>query len=295
MTIRFNALVLLSNPLGLDMEQTAQEMFLRHPALGPVEYSGDEMTGTLTVDGATLSVAAVNGVYPESEFRPPLKLTTRTGNTPVSPKHNAYILISYEGEGEGLEWAKAYAALVTLAAATFAQNPGVTGVFWPASYGLWSREQVTEAAEEIMTGQSPIDSWISFAQIAPNNVGRDDVLGVVTFGLKPFLGREIELAPEPISVQKALTSVYGAIWLMLDDGKVFTDGSRVSGPGIGGSYTIRDVEFWLRRGTPAYVLVGPDAVVDAETLLPEGVEAEDISSTDEDGSGSRLGRLFRFR
>ena len=91
---------------------------------------------------------------------------------------------------------------------------------------------------------------------------------MVTYGMRPFIGRELELAPRPGDPRAAWRSLGGIAGMALDGGLRLTDGVRLEDAAGAWAVTVRERDFWLRRDEPAFVLVADDAIVDAETLQP---------------------------
>ncbi|MEM1345850.1 MAG: hypothetical protein AAGI34_14900 [Pseudomonadota bacterium] len=148
-------------------------------------------------------------------------------------------------------------------------------VYYPASGALLSSEDALRATQAVLRGVSPIEAWATIYVLGPG--GQPDGSGVphggYTDGLEALLGREIELAPTPLSHIQAHDRLYGAIWKALDGEEAFEEGRELRAGDDTLVARIRAVEAWLRPGVPALVLVGPEAVVDMHHLeLKPGVD-----------------------
>ncbi|MEL6477411.1 MAG: hypothetical protein AAFR17_08795 [Pseudomonadota bacterium] len=189
-------------------------------------------------------------------------------------------------------WTKAQATVMQASAAAICDLVATSAVHWHSSQGFQSPDHVQEAAEEAVGGRSPIDYWMQFYPLRPSNpefAGRDDLWGMLSLGLDPFTGREIELANAPISIKDAHMFSRATVWMLLDNGSVFRDRETISMEDGSGLATIRDrPEGWMRpgEGIGAYVLVRNNAVIDPETLLVKGARPE---------PKSRRGGWFRSR
>ena len=89
---------------------------------------------------------------------------------------------------------------------------------------------------------------------------------MVTYGLRPFIGRELELAPRPCDARTSFQVLNTISRKILDTGAMLSDGVTVRSDTNSTSFLVRDRKDWLRRDSSAYVLVAEDAVVDAQTL-----------------------------
>ncbi|MEM9097513.1 MAG: hypothetical protein AAGC79_03230 [Pseudomonadota bacterium] len=188
-----------------------------------------------------------------------------------------------------LAWSKAQATIIQVFAAAIADLANISAVYWQSSDGFQSPNQIQKAAEKAIRGETPIDHWVQFYPFTPDNPGlksRKELMGMVSLGLNPFTGREVEVATSPMDLALAGDRCYGACWLALDSGKDIRDRDTMTDAENGDRLIIRDKpEGWLRRTDDlgAYVLIPPDSVIDPSTLaLKPGEEVKP----------SKIGRLF---
>ena len=114
----------------------------------------------------------------------------------------------------------------------------------------------------------PMGNWISFAPVVPRGYEPGEATGLVTYGMTPFIGRELELAPRPGDPKTAYQCVSTIVQLVLDKGLALHDGQRIEDTDESFALTVRERTYWLRRDESAFVLVSDDAVVDPTTLQP---------------------------
>ena len=115
--------------------------------------------------------------------------------------------------------------------------------------------------------------WVTFAPVVPRGYEPSAATGLVTYGLRPFIGHELELAPRPGDPKSAYQCLSAIVNLVLDKGLELHDGQRLEDSAESFALTVRERRYWLRRDESAFVLVADDSVVDNETLQP--VQAPD--------------------
>ena len=290
MSIRLEAFVLLKKAWKPDLGAIMAELDWRYPQAGRTRVRRDgatnEAAGTIYVDGAPVEIALVNAPYPAEQLNPPMRLIDREGAIAASG-HSAYILVSVTSPSDELDWIKVHAALLTLVTTVVAVKSGAVCVFWSESWACITPEQLEEAAGAVMRGEPPVEFWVSFAQARPARVAGEAMSGIASFGLRPFVGRELEIAPIPAMPTGAVGCLRAAARRLLTVEWEPWDRQAVKLNSFAEPLTVRFIDAgFMRRGVPAMVLIAPDASVDAETLGRKPGAAE----------GRRagvLGRLFR--
>ncbi|MEM1382931.1 MAG: hypothetical protein AAF713_17215 [Pseudomonadota bacterium] len=296
MALRFNAVVLLERAWTPDIGSIAALIAQHYPVLGKPDWRMEGDEGVLVLDGAEVRIATVPAALLSSDLKPPMLMLGQPDANAIAERQKAHVVVSAEGEGEGQgpTWTKAYAAITTLVTTIVASEaPALLSIFWPHASVFWTLEQAQRAAEAILSGSTPLEQWIGFAIVTPSNIDRDDVGGMVTWGLRAFVGKEIELAPAPLPPAQVGRHVIGVCKLILDGGATFRDRETLRADAGGPVFVIRERDFWLRRGIPAYVLISEDAVVDPETLLPKSALAAKDEKEPEEKGASFLNRLLR--
>ena len=271
MSRQFTAIVLLEDEWALDVEAVAATTRMRFPTIGRVDVrssDGPEPSGAVTIDGAVVTLHQLPGRVPPERLNPPLKPVRSWDAEPAIRRHVGAIEISCGGALPGLEGAEAYAAAVHFVATAACQVAPAGAVLWRESCAITEPAVFADCAEKILQGRMPLAAWVSFATIVPKGYAPEDATGMVTYGMRHFIGRELELAPRPGSPRDAWRCVSRIARMALDRGLKLEDGQHLADPKGEFEVTVRERTFWLRRDLSAYVLVSPDSVLDVETLKP---------------------------
>ena len=267
---RFTAIILLDDEWELDVEAVAATVALRFPTIGHVDARPGAalgQPGAVLIDGATVTMQMLPGRVPSDRLSPALEPVRGWDPEPAIRRHVGALEISCGGELAGLEGAEAYAAAVHFVATAACRVAAAGAVLWRDGWVLSSPEAFAAGAEMILGGHMPLHAWVSFAHIVPRGYEPADATGMVSYGMRPFIGRELELAPRPCNAREAQRAISRVARRALESGLTLEDGQQLSDEGEL-PLTVRERTFWLRRDQSAYVLVAADSVVDAETLKP---------------------------
>lgn len=272
MSRQFSAVILLKENWPLDIDAIAAALRQRFDGIGQVAaIPGQAMNvpaGLIDIDGGQIVVTQTNGRHDTDLLHPPLDVMRSWDPAPALEGHKGYLTISCGGGLPGIEGAEAYAAAVHFVAAAALTVAPASAVFWAPGYALTAPEAFLEAADALKHGRMPLACWVSSAAVVPQGYAPQEALGMVTYGMRPFLGREIELAPRPGDARSAYHCLSAVAGRVLSQGLMLQDGDRLRG--LDGSFdvSVRERTYWLRREMSAYVLIADDAVVDPETLRP---------------------------
>ncbi|MEL6266368.1 MAG: hypothetical protein AAFR52_12095, partial [Pseudomonadota bacterium] len=218
MANRQECFVLLRTGWRPGMAEFSGMIRARYPELGRVAGTDGPpdsgMPSTVLIDGITISMSIVNAPYPPEALLSPTRLIDHVDPEPLVANQAAYVLLAVEGPdidpqafgkaaAEASEIAQAYAALLTLAASVVAAEAPAMAAFWADSWRLVPPERLVEAGEGIMDGRLPWELWTSFAEVKGARAGGGDNRALISFGLRKFAGREVEVAPSPIPLVEA--------------------------------------------------------------------------------------------
>lgn len=271
MSRQLTATVLLDDAWELDVEAVAATTALRFPTIGRIDArpapSPDE-PGTITIDGAVLTLQQLRGRVPADRLSPPLRPLRSWDPETAIRRHVGAVEIGCGGDLPGLEGVEAYAAAVHFIATAACRVAPVSAVLWRDGWAISEPGAFAAGAETILSGRMPLGAWVSFAMVVPKGYAPEEATGMVTYGMRPFIGRELELAPRPGTPRDAYRCVSGVARMALDRGLALEDGQQLADPAGAFAVTVRERTFWLRRDLSAFVLVAADSVVDAETLKP---------------------------
>ena len=186
------------------------------PALGAVA----SMTMMLRCAGLELVVMAMPMPLPEEEWRlPALRAASQSPQlAPPFSGHKAHLVVTTIAEpSDHLASARSIAAVV---GALIAVLPGCQAVVWA--------NLVAHAAEawEVMSRDAfapypvfPYPLWVS---LHPFKEG--EKIGLITFGLMSFVGRELEFEPRDITPAEAMQKAAGLAVYLMQNGPVLKDG-----------------------------------------------------------------------
>jgi len=274
-TRRYSALVLQPAPALPERTQFAEVLstrFLDTDVAAPEEFSEDGLY-VIETGGRLVAVERIGEPMRHDPLAAPVQPERPFDAAPVIEGHGAHLRIADLEEPEDDAAARCSARIVTVMAGVLARMTKGQGVYYPASGAVLPETEALRAAHSLHAGVSPIEAWASLYPLGPATDAPDAVHGCCTQGLVAILGREIEVAPVPITRRKALDRGYGMVWRALDgedplaDGQDLRDGEDTL---IG---RLRAAPEWLRPGIPAWVLVGPEAVIDPKRLkLKRGVD-----------------------
>ena len=159
--------------------------------------------------------------------------------------HKAHYIISHLEPNEQFADARQAAIAMTRVCAALCQLTPVLCVHWVAAQTIAPAANVREAASVLSEGEWPLFMWSNFLPYA----GKDDAsgqrrVGMLTQGLAPFVGREIEFAPAPMPPEQVFDRVINLS--QLSDGQGRGAGRRQHGRRLGK----RAHPGPLRRGRP---------------------------------------------
>ena len=273
MSRHFSAILMLRHAVGVDIDALARSVMVQFPEIGTVEpvsgQTGEGSSGLLRIEGGHVVVTVTPCPFDEGQLFPPMQVLRSWDPVSAIADHEAYLTVSCGGGLDGIEGAEAYAAAVHFVAAAATRVLPVTAVAWQRGYAISNPVDFYDCSSSLLRGRMPIGAWISFASVVPKGFSPSSALGMVTYGMRPFIGREIELAPRPGGAKSAYNCLAAVVRNTLDHGVALSDGQRfVTSGDAPFAVTVRARTYWLRRNQSAYVLVSDDSVVDVETLKP---------------------------
>jgi hypothetical protein len=180
-------------------------------------------------------------------------------------RHGAYVEICDLGfmrdRGvERLDRAFNRAAAVTAAMAAVVASSEPLGMLWhPAKNGMRLDAFADQVAQAVM-GQAPLDLWMRWFFVKPEVPQHRP--GVITRGLFPFIGHEIEVRPSPAPSEDALRLAREFASMVIDRGARARTGMIVS-LSRDLSATVRVGESRTREGLPVFELSVNRPVEDA--------------------------------
>ena len=268
------ATLLLDRPWSLDVDRLAKRLKNRFPGLGsvdalPGQTAGD--TGLLMIDRARVVLQSIDNAIEPDAAVPPLKILRTWDPGAALEVHKAQISVSCGGRLPGIEGAQAYSAATHFVTAALADLVRPQAVLWGAARHLIEPSVFSCSADALLQGQLPYTVWVSFAPVIPE--GTDgSVTGMVSYGLRPFIGHELELAPRPGGAQDAYRCLAAVVRRVMNDRVSLSEGMRMIDRQANIELRVRERRYWLRRNETAFVLASEDSVIDPDTLRPRDRE-----------------------
>jgi hypothetical protein len=207
-------------PLLLNMagEALATVMFVNAPmpaqALGlaistAANYwpQGSDPAGIVSRHRAHIIISTLNEPGNEPIERP-------EGLDPrVDPRHINYL---------------AAARQITMLAAALANLSSATAIHWASGATLRPVATLISGAQGVKQGKWPTNLWTQFdLRRGPPTAKGEQTVGVFSFGMSAFLGREIEFKPSTLPVPYMADRLQGLVTYLLNFGLVVRDGETV--------------------------------------------------------------------
>ncbi len=141
--------------------------------------------------------------------------------------HKGHIIVANLGGDEGLKGALFSARLVSLVTASLFDLAPALGIYWSAGDAVSPPDQFAKSVSQ-MDRQWPLDIWLQLGFYSDGPVGeKGSATGLVTTGLAPFVGREIDFIPTNASPVMVAQRVIGTASCLLQTGTVFKDGETL--------------------------------------------------------------------
>lgn len=272
-TNSFSATLLLQGDVLLDFDSVAKAISALVPNLEDVTLTkgqGDSQDDViLQLDDIKVVVSDVKEPVRPSKFYG-LKVPHEAWvPQALIDQHKRHICIASGGNGGSLKNMETYAAAVHVVATAICDCVDIGAVFWDAAELFIKPEEFVAAVEPLMEGQMPVHCWIGFHPIKPDEFALKSAVGMITQGLRHFIGREIELAPSPTDLEQARMTLGSVVQRLMDHHLRLTEGETIEDLETALSATIRTRDRWIRRDQAAFVLVTDDSVIDQSTLRPD--------------------------
>lgn len=266
MTHCFSAKLLLQQTWPLDIQAIARTISDIVPSIGKVDgVPGQTDSAVLRLDDTQVVVQAIQRPLPHRSFVGNAEAFDAWMPQDILDGHRAYVSISCGGEREDIGSKELYAAAVHVVTTAACQVAPAGAIYWESGEILVHPDDFRTVIDPMMAGQMPVASWIGFRPVHDRDEAEQTV-GMITSGLRQFLGREIELAPSPTTLERARMCLGSVVQRLMDRRLSLHDGDQVEDVDMALSATVRLRDRWLRRDKAAFVLITDDAVVDRASL-----------------------------
>jgi hypothetical protein len=198
----------------------------RHPDQ-PISSSADDpgRTGAtvLSFAGAIVAVMQIDMPLPDG-WQAAVQRAVRywPEAEAVFKRHRAHLVV---GVGESEDRLHVARVIAAVAGAVAAACPACTGMLWALTVAN-SSKAVTEQSRSAFAPYPdfPTSLWVS---MHPFRISEPLGVGVVTMGLKNFIGREIELDGQASQFKSVVTTAHGLATYLLQHGAKVRDGDTI--------------------------------------------------------------------
>jgi hypothetical protein len=222
-----SALILLDEATKLDMSRLSECLIARHPGTPiamPNPEKGGSTAAVFNFAGSVVAVMQFDARLPDG-FQAAARRAAMywPEAEAVFARHGGHISVNVMGESrDRLQVAR---VLTASTAAIVAAHPFCSGVLWDLMVAN-SRPEFAELGLQAFAPYPNFPSalWVS---MHPFRDPGSSQVGVVTLGLRNFIGREIELeGPDP-QLKSLLTTTRGLVTYLLQPGVTVRDGDTI--------------------------------------------------------------------
>lgn len=183
----------------------------------------------LTVDGMLITVLFVGRPIPTAELNEAIKggrIGWPTAADELAP-HIAHVIVATVNPVENHTDALSGATGVTFVAAAVAALTSALGVYWSAARAVRATKDFIRAAEGLALHQIPTDTWVRLDILQGSANLAEGLFAAITVGLQPFVGREIEFAPERMPPRTIAQRIVGTAQYLIANGMLLNDGDTL--------------------------------------------------------------------
>ncbi|MET1412191.1 DUF4261 domain-containing protein [Roseibium sp. HPY-6] len=198
-------------------------------ALGLQETETGSPTHLVKIGQTVLAIMYVDQPLPADAIDRPLAYNqTWPGAKAEMQKHSAHVIAAVFKSDESFGGQRQSAVDLTLLTAALIKSHPVLSVIWTAGNTISAPSVVFEALKQISEQSFPLDLWLQVYPYRPPSIPETEkVIGFVTEGLLPFVGREIQFEPAPMPPQDVASRVLNIALYLLSHGPVLKDGETL--------------------------------------------------------------------
>jgi hypothetical protein len=233
---RFMAMLALERPAHVTAEQVIEQVGKRFPEnripfsnAAPKGEGGADAPLMLKVGDILVTAMFIDQPIPADSLAEPIAVNKVWPEAAAQlGAHKAHIIVGTLDEAEGHGPCVDHAAVVTVVTAAIASMTPAIGVYWSNGRTVTETSRFVRAAERLIAGRPPAEIWVQLLWLdGPMTPARERTLAVVTTGLAPFVGREVEFMPAPLPPAVIADRTLGTLTYLLTRGPVLKDGDSL--------------------------------------------------------------------
>jgi hypothetical protein len=238
-TMKTRFLTYLSLSESMTMTAGAIEMAIRagpsQGALNITSLSGPQFSKEsqeaesdsciLIADGLRVAVMFMAAPLPKGSWEWPVKLAREWPEAQsVMEGGKGHVVIGAVQAVEGHEAVLKLARAVTIISEAIARFLKVDAILFTSGDRLTDHEGLLAGAREVAAGEVAVDLWTTLQFRLGSS---DKEIGVLSYGLAPFVGREVELAPVVMPFEAVAERMWGLCGYLLENGPVIKNGDTL--------------------------------------------------------------------
>ena len=224
-----------------------------------VEIMGEVKTGhplMLDINGALYTVMQVDRPLPPDAYEMALRLNRSWSQAgEVVAQCKAHLIVAPVLPTNGVHSAALQAAVdLTRLCAALVEIEGARAVVWTTGDVLVEAPRFGLAANELVQKRIPLMSWINLIPVlGPKTEKGEQTFAVLTSGLQPFIGREVEFPPSTMKSEEITKRVLGFAHLLILRGPFVKDGETI-GISANDFIVVKEQPQGQRPGIPVFSL-----------------------------------------
>ena len=198
-------------------------------ALGQQQKEASIPTHLVKIGQTVLAIMYIDKPLPPDAVERPLAYDRSWPEAKTElQKHKAHIIAAVFQSADGFGPARQSAVDLTLLTAALIRSHPVLGVIWATGNTIAPPQNVFNALRQISEQKFPLDLWLQIYPYRPPSIPEtEQVIGFITDGLQPFVGREIQFDPAPLAPQEVASRVLNIAHYLLTQGPVLKDGETL--------------------------------------------------------------------
>ena len=257
---QFLAIVVLERGIFLHPESIVESIKRKAVNVAcTVEIIGEHKRGDplmLMINGVLLSVSLMEFPLPPDAYE-----TAVRGNLnwpearDVIARCRAHLLVAPLRPSRGSHaLALQNAADLTRLCAALAEVDGARAVLWTNGDVVMTPSRIAWAANELAQKRIPLMSWMSVVPVlGPKTDRGEQTFALLTTGLQPFVGREIEFPPSVMKPEEISKRVLPFAYMLMMRGTYVKDGETI-GISADDFILVKERPQGQRRGIPVFSL-----------------------------------------